>query len=56
MELQLFLNPNAVYLYTTPNKGTLTTKTFPKIGNEDIQVTLVVPKVTLNSSVYSKLQ
>ena len=39
-----------------PNKGTLNTKKFPAIRNEDIKVTLLVRKVTLNASVYVRLQ
>ena len=52
----LFLNPNSVYLMGTPNKGTLNTKKFPAIHNEDIKVTLLMRKVTLNASVYVRLQ
>lgn len=56
LKVELSLNPNNVYLYGTPNKGTLNTKKFPTIRDEDIKVTLVVPKMTLNASVYAKLQ
>ena len=51
-----FLNPNTVYLMGTPNKGTLNAKKFPAIHNEDIKVTLLMRKVTLNASVYVRLQ
>ena len=40
----------------TPNKGTLTDKKFPAIHNEDVKVTLLMRKVTFNSSVYVRLQ
>ena len=53
---ELFLNPNTVYLMGTPNKGTLNDKKFPAIHNEDIKVTLLMRKVTLNASVYVRLQ
>ena len=56
LDFELFLNPNSVYLMGTPNKGTLNTKKFPAIRNEDIKVTLLMRKVTLNASVYVTLQ
>ena len=56
LDFELFLNPNSVYLMGTPNKGTLNTKKFPAIHNEDIKVTLLMRKVTLNASVYVRLQ
>jgi len=40
----------------TTNKGTLVAKKFPTIHNEDIKVTLLMRKVTLNASVYVRLQ
>ena len=40
----------------TPNQGTLNTKKFPAIHNEHIKVTLLIRKVTLNASVYVRLQ
>ena len=40
----------------TPDKGTLNTKKFPAIHNEDNKVTLLMRKVTLNASVYVRLQ
>ena len=56
LDFELFLNPNTVYLMGTPNKGTLNTKKFPAIHNEDIKVTLLMRKVTLNATVYVRLQ
>ena len=44
LDFELHLNPNTVYLMGTPNKGTLTTKKFPAIHNEDIKVTLLMRK------------
>ena len=56
LDFELFLNPNTVYLMGTPNKGTLNDKKFPAIHNEDIKVALLMRKVTLNASVYVRLQ
>ena len=56
LDFELFLNPNTVYLMGTPNKETLTDKKFPAIHHEDIKVTLLMRKVTLNASVYVRLQ
>ena len=55
LDFELFLNPNTVYLMGTPNKGTLTAKKFPAIHIEDIEVTLLMRKVTLNATVYVRL-
>ena len=56
LDLELHLNPNTVYLMGTPNKGTLNDKKFPAIHNEDIKVTSLMRKVTLNGAVYVRLQ
>ena len=56
LDFELFLNPNTVYLMGTPNKGTLVDKKSPAIHNEDIKVTLLMRKVTLNASVYVRLE
>jgi len=56
LDFELFLNPNTVYLMGTPNKGNLNTKKSRTIHNEDIKVTLLMRKVTLNASVYVRLQ
>ncbi|CAH3144151.1 unnamed protein product, partial [Porites evermanni] len=56
MDFELFLNPNSVYLMGTPNKGTLNAKKFPAIHQGDIKVSLLMRKVTLNASVYVRLQ
>ena len=56
LDFELFLNPNSVYLMGIPNKGTLVAKKFPAIHNDDIKVTLLMRKVTLNASVYVRLQ
>ena len=56
IEMELYLNPNTVYLYGTPNKGSLSAKVFPTITQDDIEVTLVIPKMTLNASVFNQLQ
>ena len=56
LDFELSLNPNSVYLMGTPNKGTLNTKKFPAIHNDDIKVTLLMRKVSLNASAYVRLQ
>ena len=56
LDFQLFLNPNSIYLMGTPNKGTLNAKKCPAIHNEDIKVTLLMRKMTLNASVNVRLQ
>ena len=56
LDFELFLNPNTIYLMGTPNKGTLNAKKFPAIHNKDIKVTLLMRNVTLNASVYVRLQ
>ena len=56
LDFELLLNPNSVYLMCTPNKGPLVAKEFPAIHNEDIKVTLLMRKVTLNANVYVRLQ
>ena len=56
LELEMHLNSNTFYLFGTNNRGNVTTKRFPTIGANDIKMKLVVPKVTLNASVYNKLQ
>ena len=56
LDFELFLNPNSIYLMGTPNKGTLNANKFPAIQNEDIKVSLLMRKVTLNASVYVRLQ
>lgn len=56
LKMEMYLNSNAVYLLATPNKGSLQAKKFPSIGENDIQLTLHLKKITLNSSVFLKLQ
>ena len=56
VEMELYLNPNTIYLYGSANKGSLSAKKFPTISQEDIEVTLVIPKMTLNASVFNQLQ
>ena len=56
LDFELFLNPNSIYLMRTPNKGTLNANKFPAIHNEDIKVTLLMRKVTMNANVYVRLQ
>ena len=56
LDFELFLNPNSTYLMGTPNKGSLNAKKFLAIHNDDIKVTLLMRKVTLNASVYVRLE
>ena len=56
LEMELHLNPNTFYLFGTPNKGAMTVKRFPTITQDDIKVKLIIPKYSLNASVYNKLQ
>jgi len=56
LNMELRLNPNTVYLIGTSNKGTLNSKVFRSIKSGDIKVTLHMKKVSLNASVYTKLQ
>ena len=56
IELELYLNPNTIYLYGTLNKGNLTDKKYPYITQDDIKVTLMLRKYTLNSSVFLELK
>ncbi|CAH3173008.1 unnamed protein product, partial [Porites lobata] len=56
LDFELFLNPKTIYLMGSPNKGTLVTKKIPAIHNDDIKVTLLMRKVTLNAAVYVRLQ
>ena len=57
LEMELHLKSNLFYLFGTPNNnGNMTTKRFPSIGQDDIKVKLVIPKYSLNASVYNRLQ
>ena len=55
IDLDCYLNSKLIYLYGTPNKGTLTDKKFPYFTASDFKVELSMRKLTLNSSVYVKL-
>ena len=55
IDLDCYLNSNLIYLYGTPNKGTLTDKKFPYFTASDFKVELSMRKLTLNSSIYVKL-
>ena len=56
LEFEFHMNPNTFYVYAAPNKGSLNAKKFPTISASDIKMQLVIPKITLNQSVYNKLQ
>ena len=55
IDLDCYLNSNLIYLYGTPNKGTLIDKKFPYFTASDFKVELSMRKLTLNSSIYVKL-
>ena len=56
MDLELFLNYSQLFLFGTPDTTTSVHKKIPTLADDDIQVTLHLLKVTLNASVYSRLQ
>ena len=54
--LELYVNDSNMFLFETPDTNTSVGKTIPTLGDNDIFVTLCLKKVTLNASVYTKLQ
>ena len=56
MDLELFLNESQLFLFGTPDTTTSVHKKIATLADDDIQVTLHLLKVTLNASVYSRLQ
>ena len=55
VDLELYLNPNTIFLFGTRDTTT-PRKTIPVLGQDDLYVTLWMKKVTLNASLYTRLQ
>ena len=56
IDLELFLNDSHLFLFGTPDTTTSVNKKIPTLADDDIFVTLHMLKVTLNASVYTRLQ
>ena len=56
IDLELYLNDSNMFLFGTPDTTTSVNKKIPTLGDNDLFVTLWMKKVTLNASVYSRLQ
>ena len=56
IDLELYLNPNTIWLFGTPDTTTSVNKKIPSLGPDDLYVTLWMKKVTLNASLYTRLQ
>ena len=56
IDLELYLNDSNLFLFGTPDTTTSVGKKIPTLEDNDIFVTLWMKKVTLNASVYTRLQ
>ena len=56
IDLELLLSDNNMFLFETPDTTTSVDKKIPTLEDNDIYVTLWMKKVTLNTSVYARLQ
>ena len=56
IDLELYLNDNNMFLFGTADTTTSVNKKIPTLADDDLSVTLCMIKVTLNASVYSRLQ
>ena len=56
IDLELYLNDSNLILFGTPDTTTSVGEKIPTLENNDIFLTLWMKKVTLNASVYTKLQ
>ena len=56
IDLELYLNDSNLFLFGTPDTTTSVNKKIPTLGDNDLFVTLWMKKVTLNASVYTRLQ
>ena len=56
IDLELYLNDSNMFLFCTPDTTTSVNKKIPTLGDDELFVTLWMKKVTLNASVYSRLQ
>ena len=55
IDLELYLNDRDLFLFGTPDTTQTVGKKIPKLGDDDLFVTLWMKKVTLSASVYAKL-
>ena len=55
IDLELYLNDSSLFLFGTTDTATSVSKKIPKLETGDIQVTLHMMKVNLNSAVYDRL-
>ena len=56
MDLELFLNETSMFLFGTLDPATCVSKKIPTLADDDIFVPLWMKKVTVNASVYARLQ
>ena len=56
IDLELYLNDSNMFLFGTPDTTTSANKKIPTLGENDLFVILWMKKVTLNTSVYSRLK
>ena len=56
IDLELYLNDSNMFLFGTADTTTSVNKKIPTLADDDLSVTLCMIKVTLNASVYSRLQ
>ena len=56
IDLELYLNDSNMFLFGTPDTTTSVNKKIPTLGDDYFFVTIWIKKVTLNASVYSRLQ
>ena len=56
IDLELYLNEGNMFLFGTPDTTTSVGKKIPTLGDNDVFVTLWMKKVSLNVSVYTRLQ
>ena len=56
IDLELYVNDSNMFLFGTPHTTTSVGKKIPTLGDNDIFVTFWMKKITLNASVYTRLQ
>ena len=56
IDLELYLNDSNVFLFGTPDTTASEGKKIPTLGDNDIFVTLWIKKITVNASMYTRLQ
>ena len=55
IDLELYFNDSSLFLFGTPDTTTSVNKKIPKLGTDDLFVTLWMKKVTLHANVYHRL-